>query len=60
MDDRVPRDGSEEEGDGDDSVIEVNTTRDEELSEDPRAHLQDLDDGIGCVELWEQLSERRR
>ena len=22
-------------------------------------HLQDLPDGSGCVEIWEQLSERR-
>jgi hypothetical protein len=23
------------------------------------AHLQDLNDGIGCTEIWETLSEQR-
>ncbi|ATW88827.1 hypothetical protein halTADL_2080 [Halohasta litchfieldiae] len=24
-----------------------------------REHLADLEDGAGCVEIWEQLSEHR-
>ncbi|MFC6799259.1 hypothetical protein [Haladaptatus sp. DYSN1] len=24
-----------------------------------RAHLQDIEPGAGCVEIWEKLSERR-
>ncbi len=23
------------------------------------SHLEDIDDGCGCVEMWEQLSDRR-
>jgi len=26
---------------------------------DDRAHLENVDDGCGCVEVWEQMSERR-
>ena len=32
------------------------TGEDEELACD---HLQDLEDGCGCAEVWEHLSERR-
>ncbi len=27
--------------------------------ETDRAHLQDIEPGAGCVEIWERLSERR-
>ncbi|WP_256558077.1 hypothetical protein [Halomarina litorea] len=27
--------------------------------DDDRAHLDDLEDGCGCAEVWEHLSERR-
>ena len=27
--------------------------------EPAREHLQDVEDGCGCTELWEHLSERR-
>lgn len=27
--------------------------------ESPGVHLEDIDDGCGCAELWEVLSERR-
>ena len=31
--------------------------------DDPRevdvSHLEDVDDGCGCAEVWEELSERR-
>lgn len=27
--------------------------------EDERAHLDDVDDGCGCAEVWEHLSEQR-
>jgi len=28
-------------------------------SDEERAHLDGVDDGCGCAEVWEQLSERR-
>lgn len=37
---------------------EATTESDEETDERP-THLDDVDDGCGCVELWEQLSEKR-
>jgi hypothetical protein len=27
--------------------------------EDDRSHLEDLEDGAGCTEIWEKLSENR-
>lgn len=27
--------------------------------EDTDAHLADLEDGLGCTEIWEKLSEHR-
>jgi hypothetical protein len=27
--------------------------------EDPRAHLDEIDEACGCAELWEALSDRR-
>lgn len=27
--------------------------------EDLREHLEDVEDGCGCTEVWEHLSERR-
>ncbi|WP_254544179.1 hypothetical protein [Halomarina pelagica] len=27
--------------------------------EDDRCHLDDLEDGCGCAEVWEHLSEQR-
>jgi len=32
----------------------------EHLQEDASAHLQEIEDGCGCTEVWEFLSERRR
>lgn len=31
----------------------------EEKEEEERAHLSDVDDGCGCAEVWEHLSEER-
>jgi hypothetical protein len=28
-------------------------------TDNDREHLADLEDGAGCVEIWEQLSESR-
>lgn len=28
-------------------------------SNEDREHLEDLEDGAGCVEIWKKLSERR-
>ncbi|WP_164974621.1 hypothetical protein [Halegenticoccus tardaugens] len=33
-------------------------TENEETDRDD-GHLADLEDGLGCTEIWEQLSERR-
>ncbi|WP_255666176.1 hypothetical protein [Haladaptatus sp. DYF46] len=30
-----------------------------EEGDDEREHLDDIEDGAGCVEIWERLSERR-
>lgn len=44
---------SDERADADDSTIEAET-------DDQRpSHLREVDDGSGCVELWERLSEKR-
>jgi len=31
----------------------------DEEEEDIREHLEDVDDGCGCTEIWEHLSEER-
>ena len=33
---------------------------DERCGDDDREHLQGLDEGAGCTEIWEHLSERRK
>jgi hypothetical protein len=33
--------------------------QDDEEEEDIREHLDDVDDGCGCTEIWEHLSEER-
>lgn len=35
------------------------STQDDEEEEDIREHLDDVDDGCGCTEIWEHLSEER-
>jgi hypothetical protein len=30
-----------------------------ETTDDDRAHLENADDGCGCAEVWEHMSERR-
>jgi hypothetical protein len=43
-----------------DRQSEAETRRADELSEDDeREHLSDVEDGCGCAEVWEHLSERR-
>lgn len=32
---------------------------DEDEEEEIREHLQDVDDGCGCAEVWEHTSEQR-
>lgn len=32
---------------------------DRTTTDDDREHLDDLEDGCGCAEVWEHLSERR-
>ncbi|ELZ79773.1 hypothetical protein C455_07365 [Haloferax larsenii JCM 13917] len=32
---------------------------DEDEDIDPAAHLEDLEDGAGCTEIWSHLSESR-
>jgi hypothetical protein len=31
----------------------------ETTTDDDRAHLDGIEDGCGCAEVWEHLSERR-
>ncbi|TKX83483.1 hypothetical protein EXE43_24020 [Halorubrum sp. SS5] len=33
--------------------------RDGDEGEADRGHLDDVEDGAGCTEIWERLSERR-
>lgn len=33
--------------------------QDAEEEEDIREHLQNVEDGCGCAEIWEHLSEER-
>ena len=28
-------------------------------SNEDREHLEDIEEGAGCIEIWEELSERR-
>ena len=30
------------------------------VEDDVTAHLKDVEDGAGCTEIWEHLSEKRR
>jgi len=32
---------------------------DEHVTDGGTAHLDDVEDGCGCAEIWEHLSERR-
>ncbi|WP_195892498.1 hypothetical protein [Halopiger goleimassiliensis] len=32
---------------------------DEELEERADAHLEDVEEGAGCTEIWEHLAEKR-
>jgi hypothetical protein len=43
-----------------DHQSETEDRRAEELSEDNRGHLAEVEDGCGCAEVWEHLSERRQ
>ncbi|WP_181685796.1 hypothetical protein [Halorhabdus salina] len=39
---------------------QMDTTTDEETDDaQPDDHLDDIDDGCGCAEVWEHLSEQR-
>jgi hypothetical protein len=49
-DDDEPDDGAASDGAPEEALAE----------DDPRAHLADVDDGCGCAEVWERLSEQRR
>ncbi|WP_192498363.1 hypothetical protein [Halorussus halophilus] len=42
-------------------VVEDEDTRnaEEDPEDDVTAHLQDVEDGAGCTEIWEHLSEKR-
>jgi hypothetical protein len=42
--------------DADSSAAAESGTADDERDD---AHLQDIEDGCGCAEVWEHLSERR-
>lgn len=40
-------------------MTDDDTDRDGDGSETDRSHLEDVEDGCGCAEVWEHLSERR-
>jgi hypothetical protein len=40
----------------DDEKVDANTTEGDEVD---TAHLDDVEPGAGCTEIWEHLSERR-
>lgn len=41
------------------SKQEKNPDKNQEQNQDTN-HLKDLEDGIGCTEIWEKLSEKRK
>jgi hypothetical protein len=48
----------------DDDRDDTDTEADADGERDPEAdertqHLDDVEDGVGCTEIWERLSERR-
>jgi hypothetical protein len=50
------REGGEADRRGDDVDAEGETDTD---PDDGTGHLNDIEDGAGCTEIWERLSERR-
>ncbi|WP_128906718.1 hypothetical protein [Halorubrum amylolyticum] len=48
------REETEVDGRGDDADAEADSEPD-----DGTSHLDDIEDGAGCTEIWERLSERR-
>ncbi len=42
-----------------DSTVEESETERSDGSERPDDHLEGIDDGCGCAEVWDYLSERR-
>jgi hypothetical protein len=39
--------------------VEATEAEDAEHDDSIREHLSDIEDGSGCTEVWERLSERR-
>lgn len=36
-----------------------NVDEEDDICDPERSHLDDIEDGCGCVEIWETLSEQR-
>ncbi len=41
------------------AVTKIMSNSEIEEEADERSHLADVDDGAGCVEIWETISENR-
>jgi hypothetical protein len=56
-----PTADASERGDASDPVAPADDEADEAEADAPddAAHLADVEDGAGCAEIWERLSERR-
>ncbi|MFB6121646.1 MAG: hypothetical protein ABEJ68_11070 [Halobacteriaceae archaeon] len=39
--------------------MSANRTEEAEVTDEETAHLDGVDAGAGCTEIWEQLSEQR-
>ncbi|ELZ29758.1 hypothetical protein C475_02386 [Halosimplex carlsbadense 2-9-1] len=43
----------------DEPMTQATDTHDDEAPEPDTSHLDDVEDGCGCAEVWEHLSEER-
>ena len=50
---------SDDAGSDDGSTEDAATDAESDAVAEARAHLQDVEDGCGCTEVWKHLSERR-
>ena len=40
-------------------IMTASSEQQDDEEEEIREHLQDVDDGCGCAEIWEHMSEER-
>lgn len=41
------------------TIMTASSKQQDDEEEDIREHLQDVEDGCGCAEIWEHMSEER-